>query len=113
MLKELALRHKNVAFLCHSMSDFIEFVNIATNEMTFSKTTFGFTFYEDKEYILEHYIKHLDEYGAYALIVYDENEFQFYSRRYSESEMYIDWSMFEILNFSQMLRKIKLEKINA
>ena len=121
MLKELVLKHKNVAFLCNSMDDFIEFINLATDEMVFSKTLLNeVPFYENKEYLLKCHVEGLKKGGIngkpydgklYALIIYHD-EFQFYSRNYSESEMFGDWHEYEIFNFSLMLRKKKLEKIS-
>ena len=36
MIKQLVLKHQYVAFLCNTKNDFLEFVDIATDEMKFS-----------------------------------------------------------------------------
>ena len=107
MLKELVLRHQYVAFLCNSKNDFLEFVNIATDEMKFLKffgpsgsmslSYFGLDdnkTYSDKEIILAQASPTNISYGigdkSYILIVHgiyehgqyyinNEDEFTFHS----------------------------------
>lgn len=120
MIKELALKYKNVAFICHNRQDFIEFIDNSLSELEFSKTfptAFNsYKFIEDREYILTGHLKS-DNVKKLALIVTNDchgyMEFQFYSRNYSEYDSYADWYRFKFIDYTKYLRKEKLIKISS
>jgi len=117
MIKESALRYKSISILCKTYYDFLKVIDIATEEMIFSKTlkTDNFRFFENKEYILENYQSFLNKKETIALILVEENvnytEFQFYCRNYSEYDSYNDWDRFKMIDCSIYLRKEKLKQL--
>ena len=115
MIKELILKYKNVAFICNNKNDFINFVEESTKEIEFSKCLVGGyenRFVEDKEYLLKY---HLRFNKMFILIIFVKkngyDEYQFYSRDYLHYDMYTDWNKIEIIDYSKLLRKDKIEKI--
>jgi len=50
-IKELVIEYEDVSFLCNSTNEFIEFVDLATSQIDFSKTWFTTTHVETKESI--------------------------------------------------------------
>ena len=118
-IKELVLKYKNIVFICNSSNDFVEFVNQATSEIFFSKTFYKlYKYHESKDEILR---GHIHTGKSFALICtqdltkygYDgEIEFQFYSREYSDFDLYNNWSEYKFINFTKYLRKEKLKKLN-
>ena len=139
MLKELVSKHQYNAFFCPSMKDFLEFVDVATDEMkfshimgpsgNFSKSYFGLEenkSYSDKELILA-YIKPNRFYRgitdeSYVLIIHglydhgqyyikNDNEFSFLAIPSFHKDSYIDYN-FKVFDASVFLRKKKLEKLN-
>ena len=116
MIKESALRYKNISILCKKYDDFLKVIDIATEEMIFSKTLpVKIRFFEDKKYILENYQSFLNKKGTIALILVEEKinytEFQFYCRNYSEYDSYDDWDRFKMIDCSIYLRKEKLKQL--
>jgi hypothetical protein len=108
VIKNLVLQYNSLAILCNSIVEFKELINIVTNEITISKQGF----IEDREYLLENYTTNLDGGKIYALLIKDDNEFEFYVRNYNQSDLYSDWSDYKFINFSILDRKRKLKKLN-
>ena len=116
MIKELALQYINIAILCKTCNDFLYFIDLATNEMIFSKTLNEFDrFIEDKEYILNNYTKGLDNKEIIILIDVKKysnyTEFRFYSRNYSDYNIYPDWNIYKFIDYNIFKRKEKLKKL--
>lgn len=117
MLKELAIKYTEVAFLCNNKNECEEFIDIATTEMHFSKTIYTTNskserIVETKNYILNHYFdKDYKEHKYYCLIVNAGYEFQFYTIDYREEKYYHNWKNTTKINFSKLNRKAKLIKI--
>jgi len=86
MIKDFILKYKNVAFLCSSKQEFIDFVDCATNEIVFSKVGYE----EDREYILKNYLyesEHMIGHDKlFALICYVDLRKYTFSSPYDHSE---------------------------
>lgn len=115
MIKDLVLKYKDVAFLCNSKQEFVDFIECATKEIIFSKTGYE----EDKDYILNNYFN--AEFYSYSKnkIAKKGYEFQFYARNYehwTNPNKYggegLHWEKFTIIDVTKFLRKQKLQKLN-
>lgn len=141
MIKDIVLKYENVAFLCSTKQEFIDFVSCATKEIIFSKMGWE----EDKDYILKNYLyenSHLNGEvdNLFALICYVDireftfsfphehsekkildkgKEFQFYARNYDHwtnpnkygGSKGLNWDRYTIINATKFLRKQKLKKL--
>lgn len=121
MIKELVLEYEKMVFNCHTNENLKQFIKLACKEIKFSKS---FIFKESEEDILETYTK---KNQSIAIIIYAEDcfdsekntdvagvtkEFQFYSRKLEDMEYYNDWNYFKFIDFTKMLRREKIKKLN-
>jgi len=116
MIKELALQYNYIAIICKKYNNFLDFIDMATKEIDFSKTLSEHDrFFENREYILKNFQKGLNKKETIALIDverYDNyTEFRFYCRNYSDYNDYPDWNMYKFIDYNILKRKEKLEKL--
>ena len=97
----------------YSTEQYLNFINIATSEMKFSKSILAtYTYYQTKNIILK---DHVGNSRTIGLIVYkcpavkNKEEFQYYSR--NTQDEYDDWKEYKIIDFVKMQRKDKINKI--
>ena len=113
MIKEFVLKYKKAAFLCNSQEDFIYFVDTAIQEMELIKIGDLKKGAMTKEHIIDYFMYKNTE-KIYAIISLENSyKFYFYSRKYNNFEDYFDWKEHTIINFSILLRKDKILKINT
>jgi len=117
MIKDLILKYKNVAFMCNTKNDFINFVEESSEEIEYSMGIglgHNKRFVESKEYILDNHLK-IPYNKKYILIRLKRNEgydeYQFYSRDSNTYNMFNDWEKYKTINYSYLLRKQKIKKI--
>ena len=112
-IKEIVSKKGNYAFLCKDHTHFKMCVKQASDEgVVFSKTLGEHPFIEDYDYIMSNFTKHLSSNNVCALMKNDGYEIQFYARDIGDSYGF-DWSEWEIIDYTSLIRNNKLNQLGV
>lgn len=111
-IKEIVSKKGNYAFLCKDHTHFKMCVKQASDEgIVFSKTLGNHpSFIEDYDYIISNYTNHLSSNNVCALMKNNGREIQFYSRDLDDNYGF-DWSEWEIIDYTGLIRDSKINEI--
>ena len=121
-IKEIVSKKGNYAFLCKDHTHFKMCVKQASDEgVVFSKSPNGQLsfaggisseqpFIEDYDYIMSNFTKHLSSNNVCDLMKNNGYEIQFYSRDIGNSYGF-DWSEWEIIDYTSLIRNNKLNEL--
>jgi hypothetical protein len=113
-IRDIVSKKGNYAFLCKDHTHFKMCVKQAIDEgIVFSKTI-GIgskPFIQDYDYIISNYTKHLSDNNVCALMKNTGYEIQFYSRDRSNNNYGFDWSEWEIIDWTSLMRNSKINEI--
>jgi hypothetical protein len=117
IIKEIVSKKGNYAFLCKNHTHFKMCVKQAINEgIVFSKTFGNWhkdphpNYIEGYDYIISNYTKHLSDNNVCALMKNTGYEIQFYSRDINSNHGF-DWSEWEIIDWTSLMRDSKINEI--
>ena len=110
-IKEIVSKKGNYAFLCKDHTHFKMCVKQASDEgVVFSKSLSDQPFIEDYDYIMSNFTKHLSSNNVCALMKNNGYEIQFYARDIGDSYGF-DWSTWEIIDYTSLIRNNKLNEL--
>lgn len=111
-IKEIVSKKGNYAFLCKDHTHFKMCVKQASDEgIVFSTSLNGVKpFIEDYDYIISNFTKHLSSNDVCALMKNTGHEIQFYARDLSDRLLF-NWSDWEIINYTSLIRDSKINEI--
>lgn len=117
MIKELLNENKNVAFLCGTLKQFRELISESRKEgIVFSKTGYIEEDFKRYEINLQEGYPHVilmvsNRYINHIELQLFKDEIQFYVRSYKDYDNYTDWDKYKIVNYTELLRDIRLKEI--
>jgi hypothetical protein len=117
-IKDIVSKKGNYAFLCKDHTHFKMCVKQAIDEGIVFFKTFG-NWHKDPhpddiegyDYIISNYTKHLSDNNVCALMKNTGYEIQFYSRDRSNNNYGFDWSEWEIIDWTSLMRNSKINEI--
>jgi hypothetical protein len=106
-IKEIIKEEGNYAFLCKDLNQFKLCLDQVFNEGIILQKN---GYIENYQSIVNNYISHLGDENICCLFKNIGHEIQFYSRDQKDSDGF-DWTQWKLINYTQLLRDLKLNKI--